>query len=228
MRADQMTPLLKLELRRQRPMAVKMALLSAAICAVFFAVGKRAPSDLLAMVLGSGLGAVLIVPMGISRDKMEGTLDFICGLPVEPSAIAASRFGAMAIVAAPWAIAAGVFSIALPASVHVNPVAMAVLTLLTMQVLGACSVAVFACWELEALLGAPVVALVIAFVVAPRIARALFPGLTHDAVLRFLQQPSAPLVVALCLIAVGGVVGAIAFGIATRGFANYKADPARR
>jgi ABC-type transport system involved in multi-copper enzyme maturation permease subunit len=223
-----MTPLLKLELRRQRPFALKMALLSAVVCAVFFAAGKRAPADLLAVVLGSGLGAVLIVPMGISRDKMEGTLDFLCGLPVEPRAIAASRFAAMAILAAPWAIAAGVVSIALPVTVQVNPGAVTVLTLLVLLVIGACSITAFACWELEALLGAPFVALVIAFVLAPRVARALLPGLTRDAALHFVQTPSAPLLIALCLLVAGGVVGAIAFGMTTRGFANYRADPARR
>ncbi|MGH7653383.1 MAG: hypothetical protein ACREN6_01850 [Gemmatimonadaceae bacterium] len=223
-----MTPLLMLELRRQRPMVVKMALLSAIVCVVFFAAGKRAPAELLAVVLGSGLGAVLIVPMGISRDKMEGTLDFLCGLPVEPRAIAASRFVAMAILAAPWAIAAGAVSIALPATVPVNPGAVTVLSLLAMLVIGSCAVAALACWELEALLGAPFVAVVIAFVFAPRAVRALLPGLTRDAVLRLLQQPSAPLVVAVCLLVAGGVVGAIAFGMTARGFANYRADPARR
>ena len=58
--------------------------------------------------------------------------------------------------------------------------------------------------------------------------RALFPGLTDEAALQFLQQPAAPLVIAVCLLAVGGVVGALAFKMATRGFANYRADPARR
>ena len=223
-----MTPLLKLELRRQRPLAVKMALLSVIVCAVFYGAGKRAPADLLAVVLGSGLGAVLIVPMGISRDKMEGTLDFLCGLPVEPRAIAASRFWAMMVLAVPWAIAAGVVSIALPVTVPVNPAAVTLLTLLAMLVIGACSIGAFACWELEALLGAPFVALVIAFVLAPRVARALLPDLTRDALFGFLQQPSAPLTIALCLLVAGGVVGAIAFGMTTRGFANYRADPARR
>ncbi|MFI5233632.1 MAG: hypothetical protein ACHQSE_14085 [Gemmatimonadales bacterium] len=223
-----MTPLLKLELRRQRPMVLKMAALTAIVCGVFFAAGKRAPADLLAAVMGSGLGAVLIVPMGISRDKMEGTLDFLCGLPVEPRAIAESRFAAMAAVAVPWAVAVGAVSLALPATLHMNPVAVMVLTWLAMLLIGACAVAALACFELESLLGAPLVGLVVAFVIVPRAVRALFPAVTGEAALHILQQPAAPLVIAVCMLAVAGVVGGIAFGMATRGFANYRGDPARR
>lgn len=219
---------MKLELRRQRPMVVKMAVLTAIVCGVFVVAGKRAPSDLLAVVMGSGLGAALIVPMGISRDKMEGTLEFLCGLPVEPRAIAASRFGAMAVFAAPWAVAVGVVSLALPAIARVNPVAAAVLAWLALLLIGACGVAAFACFDLESLLGAPLVGLAIAFVLVPRAVRALFPAVTGDAVLRLMRQPAAPLVIAVCMLAVGGVVGAIAFGMTTRGFANYRVDPARR
>jgi len=73
-----MTALLALELRRQRPMFVRMALVTVVIGLVFFVAGKRTPADLLATLVGSGLGVALIVPMGIARDKMEGTLEFIC------------------------------------------------------------------------------------------------------------------------------------------------------
>jgi ABC-2 family transporter len=223
-----MTPLLKLELRRQWPMTLRMAVLALVVCGVFFAAGKRTAADLFVTVLGTGLGAVLIVPMGISRDKMEGTLDFLCGLPVEPRAIATSRFVAMAVLAAPWAVAAGIVSIALSPVAQVNPVAVTVLVWLATLLLGACATAAFACFDLETLLGAPVVGLVIVFVLVPRAVRALFPEFSGAAALRFLQQPAAPIVIGVCLLAVGGVVGAIAFEMATRGFANYKADPARR
>ncbi len=223
-----MTPLLKLELRRQWPMALRMGILALIVCGVFFAAGKRTAADLFVTVLGTGLGAVLIVPMGISRDKMEGTLDFLCGLPVEPKAIAASRFAAMAALAAPWAVAAGAASLALPVVAQVNPVAVAVLAWLFMLLLGGCATAAFACYDLETLLGAPVVGLVIVFVLAPRGFRALFPGVTRESAIHFLQQPAAPLVIAVCLIAILGAVGAVVFAMATRGFANYRADAARR
>lgn len=223
-----MIPLLKLELRRQGPIALKMALFTAVICAVFYAAGKRAPTDLLAAVLGSGLGAVLIVPMGISRDKLEGTLDFICGLPVEPRAIAASRFCAAAVFAAPWAAGVAGTSVALPATAHVNFLAAGVLTWVALLMFGVCVVAAFACWDLETLLGAPLIVLVGVFVLVPRVLRAWFPHLTPDAALHFLQQPSALLVVALCLVAAGSFASTVAFEMTARAFANYRADPARR
>jgi hypothetical protein len=223
-----MTPLLKLELRRQRPMVVKMMVLTVIVCGVFYLAGKRAPGQLLAGVTGAALGALLIVPMGISRDKMEGTLEFLCGLPVEPRAIASSRMGAMAVIAAPWAVAIGAMSFAVPAVPRLNPIAVTVLCWLAMLVIGACAVALMACFDLETLLGAPIVVLVISFVLVPRAARALFPGVTDESALRMLEQPAAPLVIAICLLTTGAVIGTVAFAAATRGFAGYRADPARR
>jgi ABC-type transport system involved in multi-copper enzyme maturation permease subunit len=223
-----MTPLLKLELRRQRPMVVKMAVLTAIVCGLFYVAGKRAPADLLAAVVGSGLGAVLIVPMGISRDKMEGTLDFVCGLPVEPRTIAASRFVAMAVIAVPWASAIGAVSWALPPTVPLNAAAVAALSWLAMLVLGACGVALMACFELESLLGAPMIALVLAIVLVPRVLRALFPAVTRETLSGLAQQPAAPVAVAAALMLLLGAVGAVAFAAATRGFARYRTDPARR
>lgn len=223
-----MHALLRLELQRQRPMAVRMALLTVIVVGVFFAAGKRAPAELLAAVLGSGLGALLIVPMGVSRDKMEGTLDFICGLPVEPRAIAMSRLMAMAILAAPWAIAAGVTAAMLPAATRVDPVAVCVFAWIVALIIGACGVAALTCFELETMLGAPMVVLVITFAVAPRIVRALFPRATSDAALQVLRQPAAPLLVALSLAVAAGVVCTIAYWAIVRALSRYRADPVRR
>ena len=223
-----MPPLLKLELRRQRPMVVKMAVLTAIVCGVFYVAGKRAPAELLAAVAGSGLGAVLIVPMGISRDKMEGTLDFLCGLPVEPREIATSRLIAMAVIAVPWAVAIGAVSRQLPETVPFNPAAVVALSWLMMLVLGACGVALMACMELESLLGAPVLALVLIGVLVPRALRALFPVVTRATLIGFAQRPEAPAVLAAALIALVGAVSAVAFVATARGIGNYRADAVRR
>jgi hypothetical protein len=223
-----MTPLLKLELRRQRPMVLKMALLTAFVCGVFYLVGKRAPVELLAAIAGSGLGALLIVPMGISRDKMEGTLDFICGLPVEPREIAASRFAAMALIATPWAVAIGAMAFAAPGEPPMHPVALAVLSWLAMLVLGAGGIAMMTLFELETLLGFPFVAMVLVVVLVPRVARAFLPGVSREALIELVRRPEAPLAISLVLIVVPSVVGAVAFAAAVRGFSAYMADPARR
>ena len=223
-----MNALLRLELRRQRPMVGRMILLTIVVLCVFFAAGKRAPSELLAAVLGSGLGSALIVPMGVSRDKMEGTFDFICGLPVEPRAIAMSRFVAMAILEAPWAMLAGVVAAMVPAATRVDPAAVCALAWIVALIIGACGVAALTCFDLETMLGAPVVVLVITFAVAPRIVRTLFPRVSSDAALRFLQQPTAPLLVGTCLIVAGGIVGGIALWATARAIESYRADPSRQ
>lgn len=209
-------------------MVVRMAALTVIVCAVFYLAGKRTPADFLATLIGSSLGVALIVPMGISRDKMEGTLDFLCGLPVEPRDIAASRFVAVALLAVPWAVAVGALSFALPAPIPVNPAAAALLTWFALLILGACATAALARFELESLLGAPVVALVIFVALVPRALRALMPGLSPEALVEILRQPRAPLLLALVLVAVAGGTCTIAFEMASRAFARYEPDSTRR
>lgn len=223
-----MTPLLGLELKRQRPMLFRMVALTAIVCATFYLAGKRTPADFLATLIGSSLGVVLIVPMGISRDKMEGTLDFLCGLPVESQEIAASRFIAVAILSVPWAMGVGALSLALPASIPLNPPGVAILMWLGLFMLGVGATALLARFDLENLLGAPVVAIVIAVVLLPRAARLLLPAFTREAFMAFLRQPSAPLVLMFVFLAVTVVTGATAFEITSRAFANYRPDSTRR
>ena len=79
-------------------MLLRMIGLTIFIGGVFSIAGKRTSADQIALVLGSGLGAALIVPIGIARDKMEGTLELLCGLPVAPRVIAASRISAGALL----------------------------------------------------------------------------------------------------------------------------------
>jgi NADH:ubiquinone oxidoreductase subunit 6 (subunit J) len=109
-----------------------------------------------------------------------------------------------------------------------NPVGVAMLTWLAMLLLGACGAALFTRFELESLLGAPVVVMVIAVVLVPRVVHALIPGITQESLLRFLQQPTTPLVLATVLLAAVGLVGAVAFGITSRGFAIHRPDVTRR
>lgn len=209
-------PLLLLELRRQRAAVLRMVMLTVVVEAVFFAAGKRSPDNLLASLLGCCIGVVLIIPMGISRDKMEGTLDFICGLPVEARDIAASRFAALAVLTIPWAVAVGALATRVPQSAALSPAGVVVLAWLTMLSLGSIATALFICFDLETLLGAPVVGLIIAVVLIPRIARALLPQVTAELLLRFLSGPSAPLILAAVLLLVAGGVTTASFALSVR------------
>ena len=218
-----MMSLLRLELRRQRSMAVRLTGVTILICLVFYAAGKRTAVEMLALVVGSSLGTIMMVPMGIAREKMEGTLDFICGLPVEPRTIAASRFLAVAILPIPWVIAIGVTSVAVPTLGALNPVGVAALAWLALLSLGALGTALCTLYDLESLLGVPLLAFVIAVVLVPRVAHALLPGLTPKVVLHLLQQPRAPIVLTLVLLVGVAIAGTLSFAITARGFAKYRA-----
>jgi hypothetical protein len=217
-----MLPLLRLELRRHRSMAVRMMGLAILMCLVFYALGKRSPSDLLAILIGSSLSAVIMVPMGISREKMEGTLDSICGLPVEPRTIAASRFAAAAVLALPWASAIGLVSTFVPELGALNGARMAVLAWLAILLLGACCIAPFTIFDLETLIGLPFVALMLALMVAPRVVHAFLPGITQETIVQLLRRPVAPIVLSLLLMIAVAIVGAVSFAVTVRGFAIYR------
>jgi hypothetical protein len=218
--------LLMLELRRDKPQVVRMTFVTLAICGMFFMAGKRDASSQLAILLGSGLGIVLLVPMGIVRDKMEGTLEFICGLPVEPREIAASRFIAGALVAIPWAAAVGALTFTMRSNGAMNAADAAVLTWLLMCLIGGCITAAVALFDFATLLGMPLVALVAAWILLPRIVGALFPGVTERTVVDFLNRPTTPLILAGALMITLCATGSIAFAAAVRGFARYRHDPA--
>ncbi len=220
--------LLLLELRRDRPQVVRMALVTFAASALFYVAGKREPSSQLAILLGSAIGIVLLVPMGIVRDKMEGTLEFICGLPVAPREIAASRFIAGALIAIPWAVAVGalVLSMRLPGGMNAFDAAM--LVWLLMCLVGGCLTSACALFDFATLLGAPMIALVAVWILLPRVVGAMFPGITEQSVVQFLNRPATPLVLAAVLMAIVSVTGSIAFAAATRGFAHYRHSPADR
>jgi hypothetical protein len=217
-----MMPLLRLELRRQRSLVVRMIGLTILVCLVFYALGKRTQSDRLAIVIGTSLSAVILVPMGISREKMEGTLDFVCGLPVEPRTIAASRFAAAAIIALPWATGIGFVSTLAPTIGALNGVVVAVLAWLGIMLLCECCMALFTIFDLESLIGWPFAAFIISLMVLPRVVRAVFPGITEETILQLLQRPATPVVLSLVLLIAAAIVGALSFAMTTRGFANYR------
>ena len=223
-----MKPLLLLELRRQRRVAGRMALLTILVGVVFFIAGKRAPADFLAIVIGSSLGTVLIVPMGVARDKMEGTLDFICGLPVDARDIAASRFAAVAIFAIPWAASIGVVSTVARTSLQLNPAGVAMFAWLVLCVLGACGTALLARYDFENMLGAPILALVIPAVLLPRAIRALMPGVTPEQALQSLARPEYRVVIAGVVLGSMLVIGTAAFRFAERALDSYRPDSTQR
>ena len=217
-------PLLLLELRRQRSMLLRLAVVSLAACAMFFFIGKRTAYDQLAIVLGTSFGGFMLVPLGIARDKMEGTLEFLAGLPVEPATIVASRYGAMALFTLPWASAVGLLSVAVPAGYSINPVAVAAIAWLVLTLFGAIAIAVTSKFDLQSLVGGPVIVVLMLATFGPRIVRRFFPQLTPRSFLEFGRQPFAPAIVALALLFAIALTVWVAWATAVRSIANYRRD----
>ena len=74
----------------------------------------------------------------------------------------------------------------------------------------------------------PLVGFILVLAVAPRVVRALFPGITSEAVLQLARRPAAPLVLSLALLIAVAIVGAAAFAITVRGFATYRPGTSAR
>lgn len=210
------------ELRRERKVFLRLAALTVAISALFYLAGKRTAPELLAAMIGSGIGAVLIVPMGIARDKLEGTLDFICTLPVTPGVIAASRLAAMAVLAMPWAAGVGMLSVTLRVPNLPGAMLVTLMAWLMMVMLGAIATAFFALFELEQILGAPLFAMVVFFVVAPRLFRWFFPNVSAGLVWSLVSRPSTVMLLTGAGVLIFAGLGAVSFVATERGFAAYQ------
>jgi len=93
--------LVLLELRRAAPVVVQTSRMGAGALVVLLLFGWQTPGRI-AFVLGvMGLAGLWSVPMNVMRDKLEGGLEFLTALPVEPRVLAAARLLAVVIFALP-------------------------------------------------------------------------------------------------------------------------------
>jgi len=191
---------------------------------LFFVAGKRSPADHLAIFLGIGFGASLLVPLGIWRDRLEGTLDFLCGLPVEASSIAASRFIVVALGALPWSIGVAIAAARLPAEYSLNPIAVAIVVWLLFTLVGACLAALIAKFGIEGLAGWPVIAIGSLTLLGPRLLRHFVPGFSAKQLFELAQRPYASAAAAAILLIMIGLLGTLAFEVTTRAIASFRHD----
>lgn len=232
MERRQLAALLTVELRRQRRVTARLFVSTAVIAAVFWLAGKRGPDTGFAIALGMGFGAALIVPVGVTKDRLEGTLAFLTGLPTRPSTIAAARFAAVAVTTLPWAVVAagglGWVAAAFPGAPPPAWVALGALPLAWagFTTIGWILTGVFSRWDLAQLLGVPIVVAVIALLLIPRVARPLLPADPAAWFGTFFASPWGPLGVASAVLLVAAAAGAAAFALAVHGIATYRPDPA--
>lgn len=95
--------LVALELRRVTGPVLRMYGFTAVAMGFLVAVGWSTPGRLSFLLALAGFSTVSQIPMNALRDRVEGGLEFLTGLPVAPETLAAARIGACALAAAPGA-----------------------------------------------------------------------------------------------------------------------------
>lgn len=219
------------EIRRAKPLLVRLYLAGAAGLGLFYVFGRATDENILAVVMGVTLGLVLVVPFAVMRDKLDGTLEFLRSLPVTVSDLVAARFLAAAVGLLPGVIATGVaFALVVPpaefgvlAAVAPYQMALGYGALLTLAAW--CLTAAAAC-ELTRLISWSVAAVVVLVGWAVPSVLGLLEREGIGAALRsFLEQPYAPVAIGAVALAVAAGLAAAAFGIAHRGLARYPSRP---
>lgn len=224
--------LLKVEVARQRRLALRLMGTTLAIAAVFWLAGKRDSTTVLAVALGTGLGAALIVPMGITKDRLDGALEFLAGLPTDAATIASARFATVVIVTLPWALASAAATLLVSRAAGGAPPAAAIalgaflLTWIGLTTIGWILTGVFCRWDLAQLLGFPVVALLIALLVVGRVLRHVVPPDPQLLLARLVEGPWGPAALFGGIAVLSAGAGVLAYLLAVNGIARYRRDPA--
>jgi hypothetical protein len=224
--------LLAVELKRARPVLVRLGIATPLGLGVFLLLGKGTPQNLLAVVLGAGLGvAVAGVPSGVLRDKLDGTLEFFLRLPATPGTVVAARFAAAALASLPWALAtAAVFAlVARSYSIAGNPVAaawgMLAVSWCALSALSWVAMAVWARFEPRRAGMWPLGLIVIVGVlgsISGRLLRALGVDDLSAVVSAALNAPWLPLAAALSGAALVAGVSLAAFHVTRCAFRDYR------
>lgn len=225
--------LLGLELKRVQRLVLRLLIATVGVAVLLAVAGQGDAGTLIAVCLGTGIGVALTVPMGVSRDKMEHTLEFLCGLPTAAATVAAAKFAAAALVVLPWAAltacAIGWFGVlhrfGLGGVVAVPAALLGVWTMLSL--LSWVLAAFLARFELEMLMGVPLGILVVILLVVPRVLDAIGPRDPAAALQWFLRQPWAPAAIAAAAVALVVGIAALAFATARKAIATYRPRPAQ-
>jgi hypothetical protein len=96
--------LVRLELGRIFLPVVKMYGFTAAVAALLLAAGWSTPGRLSFLLALAGFSTLSQIPMNALRDRIEGGLEFLKGLPVDAGTLALARVAACAVGAVPAAV----------------------------------------------------------------------------------------------------------------------------
>jgi hypothetical protein len=213
-----MLPLLRLELKRQLPLLIRLLSVATLGCGLLYIMSKPEAGKLLAIAAGMSFGAVMLVPMGVVRDRHEGTLEFLSRLPIQPTALAASRIAAVAIVSLPFAILVGLASLGLSAASGATPLTIFVVAWIVVIAPGAVLTALFVRFSLEDVFVWPMAVFLAGVYAIPRYIRWLAPDFTAVTFLHWLEDPRSLCILLAVLIAFFCTYGWVSFRLAASGF----------
>ena len=230
MNPNHLHALIALELRRIGPTVLRVQGAALVLAALFAVASSEPHENMLAVLLGTPIGVTLVAPMTVIRDKMEGTLEFLCSLPATAGELVTARFAAAALCILPGiALAgAGLAWLPLPAPVAAVPGELLFTALVgywaALVVVSWLMAAAFASFEFARLMRWPLAIAVILLVVLPRVLERVVPDNFNDVMRQAVAQPWAPTAAALLVLALMGTAALVAFAITRRAFANYRPD----
>ncbi len=228
--------LLAIDLRRAWPGSRTIGLVTVGAVGLLVLFGKTSVVNVLVVVLGAGLGmATAGPPMTVMRDKIDGSLEFLCTLPTSARMIAAAKFLTSAVTVLPWSLGTAII-IAVMGVPHGFPMSAPAAALsgffviwVTYCLVAWCLIVVWARFEPERVGLFPLLVLLAALFGAEPLLQWVGlndPASTVELLRAFIRQPwlrvAAPLLIAA---AVGGL-SALSFVLTAHAFANYRPKPA--
>lgn len=93
-----------LELRRVRPQLVRSAIFVTVIFSVLVITGQATGTFAVILLLGFAVSFTMLFPPNQIRDKLDGSLAFLLGLPVERSTVALARCLATGLIMVPGSL----------------------------------------------------------------------------------------------------------------------------
>lgn len=222
--------LTRLELCRAAPLLARVCGVAASAAALFVATGHATAENLISSALGTGVAFAMIGPLLVVRDKLEGTIEVLRGLPTSYEAVAAAKLVSAAVCTAPAALqfaltaawVAGAGGERTPAlAIQGFVTAWALLTLVAWLLVG-----LLTRYEIEQLSVAPALALaLLVVVVGPAVERAVPDPV---AAMRWLAgQPWTGTLLGAFSVAVASAAGGAAFWLTRTGLAEYQAPRLR-
>lgn len=222
--------LTRLELRRVRPQLVRSALMLAVIFGVLALTGRATGEIAVLVLLGMAMAFALLLPPNQLRDKLDGSMAFLLGLPVERSTLARARCLATGLVMIPGALfPVAAWSLAAPAFFPpgLSRPGLAGVALVSWSTLTAVSIllsALLVRFKMEQVTMIPfVIFLGLLFVLDPLLTP-LLPD--QAAVAQFLARPEAAILVEFGIVLGSAAVILVGYRLLRDGLENYQPNGA--